>query len=1046
MLIMAIVLAATVATTSAPAQAQPGPLDRGDCASPNRNRGAISTLGRLAGQEGRSPHGWRESRSRSFDANADGVADVLSFDRRGAHITWTGGTLHVPGATPDGLILADLTADGVADLVAVSHAHLRISIGPIAEIRGTATGAGNPNERDDSLDLSAIGAGGTGWATPLGPELYVGSLRVRDQWDLDGDGAADLAVQAMLERAAGPVQRFSGRRCGSIVTPASPTPASPTPASNTNHGDAPVGGRAAAIGRPSVTPGIDIADPDVVRVGRDFFVYSTNSNTFFGFLNVPLRLSSNLTDWFLLGDVLPTLGSWADPTVHRVWAPSVKQVGAEWVMLYTAPANATTGGLAGTMCIGRAVAPLPTGPFVDNSGAPFFCQGDLGGSIDAELITDPNGSPRMLVKNNGNSIAAPSRIWSQALTTDAGATVGPAVELMRDDQAWESPTVEAPAMVKNNGVDWLFYSGGQFAGGQYAIGTAACSSNAGPCSKTSIGGPWYGSDAFALGPGGQDTVTDALGGEWMMYHGWYDGKVADEGGVRSLFIQKLSFASGSPQLDPNAPYTDAILQPSGAPGKVGATALPRGATVWWTDITGNVPAASFDVFIVPQSGGQSQMRTVPGQQRTVTFSNLNDGNTYGVFVQARNVGGTGPMSPASLVTTGLAGQRFTPLPSARLLDTRDGTGVVNNAAFPLGPGQTLVLTLANRGGLPAAGGFGAVALNLTVTNAGANLGAESHLRVWPADVGVPPDASMLNFAAGETRAASTTVGVSPDGKVRIYNNAGWTNVIADVVGYFTPQTQTGGGHHTLAPTRVLDTRSAIGVPGTSPLNAGTSIPVTLTAVGGVPAATQVAAVVLNLTVANPSAATHIRAWANTSTTPPSTSVINVGAGQDTANLAIVPVAPDGSIRLFNNSGTAHLIADVVGWYGKPSDPGGASYFPITPARFSDSRGGSALGAGEERIASPSLYGFLGSLVQASAITATLTVDRPTTSTHLTVWPADRSAPAVSMLNAPARRALANAVDVQVAYADQPDPRIGVRNNGGQAHAILDLTGWFGPEA
>jgi len=1027
--VAAFLVAVVVSATPTHAQSATPGID--GCAAPAADQAAITSLGLLAGQEGPSPAGWVESRSRPFDANTDGAPDVVTFDDRGAQIRWAGGHLNMPGGSDDELILADVTADGVADLVAVAEGHIRIAVGPIDEI---------PTPDGDSLELRDIGAHGAGWTTPLHQDLLIAPLRLRGQWDLNADGAADIAVQAMLDRAAGPVQRFAGRRCGTVLAPAAP-PAPPNP----NHGQTPPGGRPAAIGRPSVTPGIDVADPDVVRVGRDFFVYATNANSLFGFLNVPLRLSTNLTDWYLLGDVLPTLGSWADPSVHRVWAPSVKQVGSDWVMLYTAQANATTGGLAGRMCIGRAVAPVPTGPFVDDRGAPFYCQGELGGSIDAELITDPNGFPRMLVKNNGNSVAVPSRIWSQALTADAGAIVGPAVELVRDDQAWEVPTVEAPAMVKNNGLDWLFYSGGPFAGSQYAIGTAACSSTAGPCSKTSVGGPWYGSDAFALGPGGQDTFTDALGGVWMVYHGWYDGKDANEGGVRSLFIQKLSFASGSPQLDPNALYTDATLQPSGSPGTVGATALPRGATVWWTDITGNVPAATFDVYIVPQSGGQSQMRSVPGHQRTVTFNNLSDGNTYGVFVQARNEGGTGPMSPPSLVTTGLVGQRFTPIPSARLLDTRDGTGVVNNMVFPLGPGQTLVLSLANRGGLPAAGQFGAVALNLTVTNA-ANLGAESHLRVWPADVGVPPDASMLNFAAGETRAASTTVGVSPDGKVRIYNNAGWTNVIADVVGFFAPETQPGGGHHALAPTRVLDTRSAVGVTGTSPANGGTSIPVTLTGIGGVPAPAQVAAVVLNLTVANPSTATHIRAWANTSPSPPPTSVINVGAGQDTANLAIVPVAPDGSIRLFNNSGTAHLIADVVGWYGKSADSGGASYFPITPTRFSDSRSGSTFGPGEERIASPSLYGFLGPLVHASAITATLTVDRPTSGTHLTVWPADRSAPAVSMLNAPARRTLANAVDVRVAYTDPPDPLIGIRNNGGQAHAILDLTGWFGPES
>ena len=48
-------------------------------------------------------------------------------------------------------------------------------------------------------------------------------------------------------------------------------------------------------------------------------------------------------------------------------------------------------------------------------------------------------------------------------------------------------------------------------------------------------------------------------------------------------------------------------------------------------------------------------------------------------------------------------------------------------------------------------------------------------------------------------------------------------------------------------------------------------------------------------------------------TEPATSVTNLNPGQTKANMAIVPVGDDGTIRLFNRSGATHLIVDVLGY-------------------------------------------------------------------------------------------------------------------------------------
>jgi hypothetical protein len=42
--------------------------------------------------------------------------------------------------------------------------------------------------------------------------------------------------------------------------------------------------------------------------------------------------------------------------------------------------------------------------------------------------------------------------------------------------------------------------------------------------------------------------------------------------------------------------------------------------------------------------------------------------------------------------------------------------------------------------------------------------------------------------------------------------------------------------------------------------------------------------------------------------------LNVRPGQVVPNLAVVGVAPDGSVKLYNHLGTTALVADVVGYF------------------------------------------------------------------------------------------------------------------------------------
>jgi hypothetical protein len=93
--------------------------------------------------------------------------------------------------------------------------------------------------------------------------------------------------------------------------------------------------------------------------------------------------------------------------------------------------------------------------------------------------------------------------------------------------------------------------------------------------------------------------------------------------------------------------------------------------------------------------------------------------------------------------------------------------------------------------------------------------------------------------------------------------------------------------------------------------------VTVAGNGGVPttaSATPPKAVVLNVTVANPNAASDLVAWP-AGASQPLASDLNFVSGQTVSNLVVVELSPAGQIDIFNAFGSTNVIVDVVGWYG-----------------------------------------------------------------------------------------------------------------------------------
>ena len=119
--------------------------------------------------------------------------------------------------------------------------------------------------------------------------------------------------------------------------------------------------------------------------------------------------------------------------------------------------------------------------------------------------------------------------------------------------------------------------------------------------------------------------------------------------------------------------------------------------------------------------------------------------------------------------------------------------------------------------------------------------------------------------------------------------------------------------YSLPPCRVVDTRwanSTTGGPSLGP-NSTRSFPIRGNC--GVPTTAKAAAI--NVTVANPTAASYLTLWPS-GTSRPTVSTINFDSSDwAVANGAIVPLSTGtNDLSIFNAAGTVNVILDVTGYY------------------------------------------------------------------------------------------------------------------------------------
>jgi arabinan endo-1,5-alpha-L-arabinosidase len=283
----------------------------------------------------------------------------------------------------------------------------------------------------------------------------------------------------------------------------------------------------------------DFPDPDVLKVGADYYAYATNANG----ANIQAAKSTDLVHWDVLANALPKLPTWAVQEFGSVWAPEVFNPAEGQFVMYFVARFAI--GFDGMQCIGVATSDDPAGPFTSPNPKPFICQTDEGGSIDPSTFVDADGQRYVLWKNDGNCCGYQVWLYIQKVSADGLTLQGEPQRLLTVDQTWEGIVVEAPTLWHQEGKYHLFYSANAYNDRRYAVGHAIADDILGPYSKaeepflaTNIG-------AGLVGPGGQDVVLGPHGDTWMVVHGWAPG------GYRRMYLLPLHWEKGEPVLEFN---------------------------------------------------------------------------------------------------------------------------------------------------------------------------------------------------------------------------------------------------------------------------------------------------------------------------------------------------------------------------------------------------------------------------------------------------------------------------------------------------------------
>ena len=275
----------------------------------------------------------------------------------------------------------------------------------------------------------------------------------------------------------------------------------------------------------------DHPDPSLLRAGSGWYAVATSGSWLPAF---PVLRSGDTRSWRQVGAVLERAPRWAR---GDFWAPELVRRDGRVLAYYAALSR------SGKRCVAVASSERLRGPYRDEG--PLLCSEV--GEIDPLPVTDEHGADWLVWKQDGNSSGQPTPILAAPLAPGGLALAGVPHELFHADQPWEHGLVEAPALLRHDGMFYLVYSAGGCCGlhCNYVTGVARSRSLLGPWEKRPA--PFLEDGASFRCPGHVSVAGAPGGGLLLAYHAYARGDPAN----RQFLIAPLGFdAEGWPVVGP----------------------------------------------------------------------------------------------------------------------------------------------------------------------------------------------------------------------------------------------------------------------------------------------------------------------------------------------------------------------------------------------------------------------------------------------------------------------------------------------------------------
>lgn len=296
-------------------------------------------------------------------------------------------------------------------------------------------------------------------------------------------------------------------------------------------------------------------DPAIIR-GPDgaYYSHATQGEG----RNIQVARSTDLVTWTPLPDALPIKPAWASRT-QDFWAPHVSQVGARYVLHYSAKPDAALTDDKRGLCLAVATAARPEGPFVD-SGRPLEC-GEGFRNIDPMAFQDPATGRRWLYWGSGFGPIKVRELAADGATFAPGSAAIDLVSVVKtEDPADYQRLVEGAWVIRRGGWYYLFFSGDNCCGpkAHYAALVARSRSATGPFAlwrdpATGRARPVVEFNARWIAPGHNSIVRDAAGRDWILYHAVDARRSRDKptdevNSRRVMLIDPLTWVDGWPHV------------------------------------------------------------------------------------------------------------------------------------------------------------------------------------------------------------------------------------------------------------------------------------------------------------------------------------------------------------------------------------------------------------------------------------------------------------------------------------------------------------------